>query len=71
MTFNKEGTEDEGEARELSSDNSSPSTTVYTDNPHEANDACTYDTTYPGVPHEQFIRMNTSEFESLLAVLDE
>jgi hypothetical protein len=70
MTFNTEGTEDEGEARERSSDNSTPLTTLYADNPHEANDDCTYDSTYPSVPHEQFIRTNTSKFENLLAVLD-
>ena len=70
MTFNTEGTEDEGEARERSSDNSTPLTTLYADNPHEANDDCTYDSTYPSVPHDQFIRTSTSEFENLLAVLD-
>lgn len=70
MALNIEGTGGEDEARRPATDHATPLPTVFADNPHEANDAGTYDTTYPAVSHEQFIRTNTSEFDNLLAVLD-
>ena len=59
MALNIEGTGGEDEARRPATNHATPLPTVFADNPHEANDAGTYDTTYPAVSHEQFIRTNT------------